>query len=239
MFSIVRFPNVRSRWSKPFADNWLDFVRLLHNHKERDSKDKGDLYSPVTYIDRTSRSNANVTHIHAFVADLDGAGLEQARLAGVEFCAYTTWSHRGEDPHWHVVIPFSEPVPVDWWNTVWHETVTRLNLAADPATKDPARIFYLPQHAVGMPFEVRYQSGRMVDPTINDITESPRVFKGPSVRGRGGVMRTLRRPAEFLDEDFWTRPKDMSRYEGLTKRESLELIYSDLVRLEKAIREDE
>jgi hypothetical protein len=45
----------------------------------------------------------------------------------------------------------------------------------------------------------------------------------------------LRRPSEFLSEDFWTRPKNMSRYEGLTKRESLELIYNDLLSLENAL----
>lgn len=239
MFSVVRFPTVQSRWSKPFANDWMQFVDLLHHHKERDDKFKGDLYSPVTYIPRTSRGNANILAVHAFVADLDGQGFEQARLDGITYCAYTTWSHRDDNPHWHVVIPFSEPVPVEWWNTVWQETVVRLRLPADPATKDPARIFYLPQHAAGMPFEVRYQGGRMLDPTINCITEPPRVFRVPNPRDRSKVARTLRRPAEFLDEDFWTRPKNMSRYEGLTKREALMLIYDDLGALEKAILESE
>ena len=238
MFSVVRFPNVRSRWSKPFADDWMQFVDLLHNHKERIDKDKGDLYSPVTYIERTSRSNANVTHIHAFVADLDGQGFEQARLDRITYCAYTTWSHRDEDPHWHVVIPFTEPVPVGWWGIVWQETVARLRLPADPATKDPARIFYLPQHAAGMPFEVRYQGGKMVDPTLNDITEPARIFTGPNIRNRHRSS-TRTRAAAFLDEDFWTRPKNMSRYEGLSKRESLLLIYDDLLALEKAVLQDE
>lgn len=237
MFSVVRFPNVRSRWWKPLADDWMQFVDLLHHHKVRVAKDKGDLYSPVTYIDGTSRGNANVTHVHAFVADLDGQGFERARLDGVTYCAYTTWSHRDEDPHWHVVIPFTEPVPVEWWNVVWQETVARLNLPADPATKDPARIFYLPQHAPDMPFEVRYQGGRMLDPTLNAITEPARVFTAPNPRRRG--VPTVRRAAEFLDEDFWTRPKNMSRYDGLSKRESLLLIYGDLLTLEKALLEGE
>ena len=216
----------------------MEFVQLLHDHKERDSKDDGDLYSPVTYLERSSRGNANVTHIHAFVADLDGQGFEKARLDGVTYCAYTTWSHQEHDPHWHVVIPFTEPVPVEWWGTVWQETVARLRLPVDQSTKDPARIFYLPQHAPGMPFEVRYQGGKMVDPTLNDLTESPRIFSKPRQATRSFV-RAPRRAAEFLNEDFWTRPKNMSRYAGLTKREALELIHSDLVRLEKAVAQSE
>jgi hypothetical protein len=86
-----------------------------------------------------------------------------------------------------------------------------------------------------MPFEVRYQGGRMLDPTINCITEPARVFHVSTPRDRSKVVRTLRRPSEFLSEDFWTRPKNMSRYEGLTKRESLELIYNDLLSLENAL----
>jgi hypothetical protein len=86
-----------------------------------------------------------------------------------------------------------------------------------------------------MPFEVRYQGGQMLDPTINCITEPPRVFRVPNPRDRSKVVRTLRRPAEFLNEDYWTRPKNMSRYEGLTKREALELIHNDLLSLENAL----
>ena len=236
MFSVVRFPTVQSRWSRPIADDWMQFVDLLHHHKERTQKDKGDLYSPVTYKERTSRGNINVTHIHAFVADLDGQAFDSARLDHLEYCAYTTWSHRDEDPHWHVVIPFSEPVPVEWWHVVWQETVARLHLPVDQACKDAARIFYLPQHAAGMPFEVRYHGGRLLDPTINDITEPARVFGAPNPKT---TVSKPREAFEWMSEEFWDRPRNMSRYEGLSKREALLLIYDDLGALEKAVRESE
>lgn len=214
----------------------MQFVDLLHHHKERQQKQDGDLYSPVTYGYRKPRGNANVTHIHAFVADLDGQGFDQAKLDRFEYCAYTTWSHRDDDPHWHVVIPFSEPVPAEWWHIVWQETVARLRLPVDQACKDPARMFYLPQHGAGSPFEVRYHGGRFVDPTINDITQPARIFKAPVERT--GVTKP-REAFEWMREDFWTRPKNMSRYEGMTKREALLLIYDDLGRLEKAVRDSE
>ncbi|NDC49260.1 MAG: hypothetical protein EBZ61_09335, partial [Micrococcales bacterium] len=128
MFEVVGFPSVKSVYPKTIATSWMDFAAMLGNHQERANKSDGSLYSPVTYREYTTRGNRNVQHIWALVADLDGEAFEQADLGSYIHFAYTTWSHRDNDPHWHIVVPFEQAVPVQNWEEVWYETHERLRL---------------------------------------------------------------------------------------------------------------
>lgn len=225
MFEVVGFPSVKSVWPKTIAQSWMDFAAMLHDHKEHAQKSDGSLYSPVTYLDHKTRGNRNVSHIWALVADLDGQAYEESNIGSYIHCAYTTWSHRQDNPHWHVVIPFDQAVPVDNWDEVWHETHERLNLKGDPATKDPARIFYLPQHEAGQEFHVRHSGWRFVDPTITDIASPTRTFNTPNIR-------TSRQPRSgkwarvVMDPKWWDASVDLSQYHGMTQGE----IHADMKR---------
>lgn len=218
MFEVVGFPSVKSVWPKTIATGWMDFAAMLHNHQERAQKSDGSLYSPVTYLDHKTRGNRNVSHIWALVADLDGEAFENSDIGSYIHCAYTTWSHRQDNPHWHVVIPFEQAVPVQNWDEVWHETHHRLGLKGDPATKDPARIFYLPQHESGQEFKVHHSGWRFLDPTITDIAAPTRTFNTPNIRSTrqprsGKAMRCVQDPA------WWNAPVDLSQYDGMTQGE--------------------
>jgi hypothetical protein len=159
-----------------------------------------------------------VTEIHALVADLDGEAFENCDIGSYIHFAYTTWSHREDNPHWHVVIPFEQAVPVDNWEEVWHETHQRLGLKGDPATKDPARIFYLPQHEAGQPFRTHHSGWRFIDPTITDIAAPTRTFNTPNIRTtrqtRSGKWARI-----VQDPKWWDAPVDLSQYDGMTQEE--------------------
>jgi hypothetical protein len=116
-------------------------------------------------------------------------------------------------------------VPVQNWEEVWYETHQRLGLKGDPATKDPARIFYLPQHEAGQQFEVRHTGWRFIDPTITDIAAPTRTFNTPNIRSTrqprsGKAMRCVQDPA------WWDAPVDLSQYDGMTQGE----IHADMKR---------
>jgi hypothetical protein len=218
MFEVVGFPSVKSVYPKTIAESWMQFASMLGKHEEHDKKSDGSLYSPVTYREYTTRGNRNVSHIWALVADLDGEAFENCDIGSYIHFAYTTWSHREDNPHWHVVIPFEQAVPVDNWEEVWHETHQRLGLKGDPATKDPARIFYLPQHEAGQTFRTHHSGWRFIDPTITDIAAPTRTFNTPNIRStrqtRSGKWARI-----VQDPKWWDSPVDLSQYDGMTQHE--------------------
>jgi len=218
MFEVVGFPSVKSVYPKTIAESWMQFASMLGKHQEHDKKSDGSLYSPVTYREYTTRGNRNVSHIWALVADLDGEAFENCDIGSYIHFAYTTWSHREDNPHWHVVIPFEQAVPVDNWEEVWHETHERLGLKGDPATKDPARIFFLPQHEAGQPFRTHHSGWRFIDPTITDIAAPTRTFNTPNIRStrqtRSGKWARI-----VQDPKWWDAPVDLSQYDGMTQQE--------------------
>ena len=225
MFEVVGFPSVKSVYPKTIATSWMEFAATLGIHQERANKSDGKLYSPVTYRDHTTRGNRNVSHIWALVADLDGEAFEKANLGSYIHSAYTTWSHREDNPHWHIVIPFEQAVPVQNWEEVWYETHERLCLKGDPATKDPARIFYLPQHEAGQEFRTHHSGWRFLDPTITDIAAPTRRFNTPNIRST--VQRTSTKTNRHVaDPNWWDAPVDLSQYDGMTQHE----IHKDMQR---------
>ena len=222
----VRFDYVKSVIPKPLATSWEQLSTLLMVSKENKQKDRRALWSPVIYTPGTTRGNANVAAVTCLVVDMDSEAFDHARLNGLEYHAYTTWSHRPNDPHWHLVLPLSKPVAAAQWAHVWTRLHERINIVGDPATKDPARIFYLPQHAPGM-FPARLiQHGQRLDPEVFDDFELPSTFEAPSieqVKARHGNTKRVKvaMPAA-VNPSWWTTPSPDNRYEGLSEQEALE-----------------
>jgi hypothetical protein len=218
MFHAVTFPHVRATRPETFADTWAGFVARLE-HRERDHKG-GALYSCVKYAPGATRGNRGVTEISALVADLDGQQIASSNLHIYHHIAYTTWSHRPDDPHWHVVIPFAQAVPVEHWSSVWRDVHDRLALVGDEQTKDPARIFYLPQHAAGQPFEMRRGGTLFFDPTITGLATPQREWRSARLFERKRVTANSSL-AKYRDEAWWRQPADLSAYAGLDREQQL------------------
>ena len=211
----VLFKNVKSIYPKPLASSWDGLKELLSFHEENLDKQAGSLWSPVEYDAGTTRGNRNVRFVEALVVDMDGEAFDNARLDGLEWFAYSTYSHRLDDPHYHLVLPLAEKVPASLWRVVWRELHERINLRGDEATKDPARIFYLPQHAPDQPFEFHEGHGHLLDSSFTldvEIVPNPVVPRAKQVR----QPRQRRFGAEMLSEDWWNAPVDISRWDGLT-----------------------
>ena len=208
----VRIRSIKSVRVESFADDWSQLRNRLINHVERADKYEGDLYSPVVYADGANRGNAGVRFINALVIDLDGESLDRAlpNLIGLEWIAYTTYSHSADDPHWHLVLPLSTPVAVDDWHGVWLDAHDRLKLSGDPQTKDPARIFFLPQCAPNAEREVLFGSGDWFVPRAAHVP----------IRKRSSVESES---VAFIPESFWDQPTNMSWCAGMTKQEAFKV----------------
>jgi putative DNA primase/helicase len=208
----VLFKNVKSIYPKPLASSWEQLRELLAFHEENAVKTDGALWSPVEYYPSTTRGNRNVRFIEALVVDMDGESFREARLDGLEWFAYSTYSHSDSDPHYHLVLPLAERVPASLWRAVWQGLHQRLNLVGDPQTKDPARLFYLPQHAPDQTFEFHEGHGVLLDTDFSwDVVEQPRPIKSREVR----QPRARRHESYLLSEQFWNEPAKVWSWTGL------------------------
>jgi hypothetical protein len=226
----VRFDYLKSVIPKPVASSWTELSDLLLRNKETTTKNSRALWSPVIYQPGTTRGNDNVHSVTCLVVDMDGEAFDYARLEGLEFHAYTTWSHRTDDPHWHLVLPLAKPVPAEQWSSVWTRLHERINVVGDKATKDPARVFYLPQHARGMLPEVLIQKGSRLDPGVIDHVELPTVFEAPNVevvkRRHVKTKQARKLMPDAVDPRWWNAPCGTNRYQGMTERQALDTFYS-------------
>ena len=211
----VLFANTKSIYPKRFASSWEQLKELLSFHEENAVKAAGALWSPVEYDQGTTRGNRNVRFVEALVVDMDGEAFDEARLDGLEWFAYSTYSHRLDDPHYHLVLPLAERVPASLWRVVWAELHDRVGLVGDPQTKDPARIFYLPQHAPDQPFEFHEGHGVLLDSSFRLDVEVASNPVSPRAR-QPRQPRQRRAGSQVLDEAWWNAPVDISRWDGLT-----------------------
>jgi hypothetical protein len=223
----VKFSSVRSVTPIPFAESWDELRIALSDHREVESKMVGELWSPANYLPNTTRGSVNVESVSYFVADLDGESLSSVGAVAQNYahCAYSTWSHTVSSPHFHLVFPLACPVPVSEWWDVWSGLHEHLGIEGDPATKDPARIYFLPQHPIGAPFHYSSHDGDLLDPLAH------RVKTHRAVRTR--VLSGSRRVAvPVLDPKWWDAPVDLSQYDGMTQAE----IHKDMQRKWAALR---
>ena len=211
----VKFRDVKCNQPKPFAISWCGLSALLEASVANSDKTNRELWSPVIYYPNTTRANRNVQAVTCLVVDMDGEAFDHARLDGLEYLAYTTWSHTPEDQHWHLVLPLAYPVPADRWHEVWTSLHERINVVGDPQTKDPARIFYRPQHQPLITPDIKIGYGEFLDPQVPEHFVA-RAVRRPNPRA---VQSQPSSNSHYRPESWWNEPQDLSRFNGLTKRE--------------------
>jgi hypothetical protein len=218
----VKFASVKSVVPFPFADSWDGLRAELLEHRESESKMDGELYSPVKYFPNTTRGATNVESVWCLVADLDGEDYESVGAVAqrYEHVAYTTFSHSFASPHFHIVFPLADSVPGFEWREVWIALHEHLGIIGDPATKDPSRLFFMPQHRADSPFQVVSNRGDLLDPTPF------RSFAVATPRSRERRSNVSKIHLPINDPRWWDAPVDLSQYDGMSQSE----IHSDMKR---------
>ena len=140
-------------------------------------EERNDLFSLVAYKPDTTRNKQNVKALSAMVLDFDNTKdgqlklpefIEQLKQLGLIYLYYTTWSHTEAKHRWRLILPFAKAVESNFWLEA-HARV--LNLLGNPigldetASKDVARMWYMPCIAEGEAYEVGYEiTGKFLDP---------------------------------------------------------------------------
>lgn len=143
---------------------WADVVETLSTHRRADCisstceghscpHKRGLAYSFAELRQGTRRAAANVLRVHALPFDIDdpprgaedikalASRLKAARLGCV---LSSTHGHRLGSPRLRLVIWLSRPVLLAEWSGFWAAARARLEVPADEAAKDPARLFFEP-----------------------------------------------------------------------------------------------
>lgn len=147
-FVISEFGNCKDNTPNRKNHSWASFCDAFSCHQVSTKKD-GPAWSPASYAIGKFRSNQNVVSISMAVVDVDdGTSIDQvlSSLNGYACLAHSSFSHTLEKPKYRIVVPFSQPVVAAAWPKVWMQLNKLIGGCNDPATKDPARLFYKPAH---------------------------------------------------------------------------------------------
>lgn len=185
------------------------FERWLRDPMLAKSKDEHGAFSFSTFREGI-RGNDHAEGCRAFGGDVDDgeSDLETAvALAGKYLAfAYTTFSHRREAPRYRLVLPYSRRVTGDEHRTIWAHLAAHFaasGVRIDPATKDPARLFFVPCVAPGEEFIFARNDGRLLD--VDTLLESAREDEAEDERQRKaarvelGSTPTIDRVRRYVD----------------------------------------
>jgi P4 family phage/plasmid primase-like protien len=168
-FALSTFKTSKDNQPRSLALSIDDLRTHLTKHKTRDKKD-GTAFSPVLYKQGNTRGNEGVIEVSCFILDIDdGTTPEQLEhlWGGLDYILYTSFSHTNEKPKYRVVFPLAKPVPASEWRGVWFRLSHALaDGHTDPATKDPARLYFLPSCTFDKQSEAfaNFQRGDLLDP---------------------------------------------------------------------------
>ncbi len=146
-YIVSLFNSAKDNAPKTVQVTWEQLLSELSAHEPRAEKD-GPAWSPAAF--EGTRSNANARRVSLAVFDLDDCGEETlgnlgARLEGTLYAIHSTYSHGC----YRLVLPLTEPVDPRIWPATWEAIRLRFEIPADPACRDPARLYYFPSHPLG------------------------------------------------------------------------------------------
>jgi hypothetical protein len=113
----------------------------------RNAKTVLPCWSPVVYRRGRVRGADGVEDVTCLVLDHDdGTSIDEATAPWMDWphIVHTSWSHTDARPRFRVVLVLSEPVPAARWPAAWAWAAERAGGHADPACKDPSRLYFLP-----------------------------------------------------------------------------------------------
>ena len=175
-FEVSFFNNELDNSPRHEVLTWDQLVAKLSAFYVRDAK-SGPCWSPAIYASGGKRGNAGVQAISVAVFDVDDGTDPEVIMAkltalGMLFLIHSTFSSTPEKPKYRVVVPLAAPVPVAEWPEVFPRLCALLaDGHTDRATKDPARIFFLPSAKPGAKTFLYVGKGRPV--SMVDLPAAP------------------------------------------------------------------
>ena len=182
-FEVAFFSSEKDNSPRREVLTWGELIARLSSFDIRNEK-SGPCWSPTQYAPEAKRGNAGVVAVTVAVLDVDdGTDPEALRTklvaTGLAYLIHSTFSSTPEHSKYRVVVPLAAPVPVAEWSGVFPRLCALLaDGHTDPATKDPARIYYLPSARPGAKTFLYVGEGRAVG--MADLSPAPAEATGPT-----------------------------------------------------------
>lgn len=144
---------------------WPEIVDFCRGEAKVPRHRSNKLAAPALIAGRCegTRANANVRFLSLICADFD-LGPDDVRyrtfddmvqyLAAedLSFVAYTTTANTAGHNRYRIIMPLARNVSPTVWPAIWQAANAKFQNTFDPATKDPARLSFLPAHWIGNPY---------------------------------------------------------------------------------------
>ncbi len=186
MLTITRFNHHRDTTPQTFQWTCEEAINLFcHASATVAKEDRLKVFSMNIYKEGTSRGKANVQEMTGLVFDFDNKDdfipiqdiINKIKQHNIIYYWYTTHSSTEALPRWRLIIPFSTNVSVSDWETIYNQSVYLIGNPPGidhPASKDVARMWYIPYKHPDHPFEASYNiEGQLLSPDkIKDYLSS-------------------------------------------------------------------
>lgn len=147
--------------------DWPAFLSFVRESTIADDKSGLEGWSPAKFSENR-RARAHVEAVSAIVLDDDSTGLP---IDGTPFEAFagvihTSHSHTPEHPKYRIVLRCSRDMTPDEHARVWRwvrDYAAAGGQTIDEATKDPSRLWFVPAHRAGAPYEYHELPGFVLD----------------------------------------------------------------------------
>lgn len=191
-------------------------------NRKRAAEKNGEYFVAAEFDSDGRRANENIRAMTAFVLDFDSGRTTRevivARLQGLAYIAYTSYSHLPDAPRWRVVIPYQQPISVEQHERVYKAFQERFDDDLDRSCMKPAQVYYTPAcpHDAVDQYEMFWQDGGLLDaaalraPGRPEMppTDGARPSDGAGLDGGGRRLQQLQSALEHLDPDergLWVR----------------------------------
>ena len=174
LLSVTAFDNENDNIPQQHQHTWSEVCRRFNKSQLRSKKPGTPTWSPTRYKPDATRGNAGVESISCAVIDIDnGTPLQDvlAKIDGYAYLAHSSFRHTEEHPKYRVILPLKTPSLVAQWPGHWTRINYWLGGINDPATKDAARLYFIPCHPQGAMHFVKIGEGKLLD--IDELPELP------------------------------------------------------------------
>jgi len=174
VLSVTAFDNENDNIPQQHQRTWGEVCRRFSKSQLRNKKAGTPTWSPTLYKPGATRGNAGVESISCAVIDIDnGTPLQDvlAKIDGYAFLAHSSFRHTEDHPKYRVILPLKTPSMAAQWPVNWARINHWLGEINDPATKDAARIYFIPCHPQGATHFVETSQGKPLD--IDELPELP------------------------------------------------------------------
>ncbi|GEM_PF-1557119 len=160
-----------TRGTLPLAEYLALDKKIPEQKRIRDAEKDGPYFIMGSFSQPGTRRGKDIALMNGFVGDIDSGKISkeelQAKLNGLEYLAYSSYSHSPTTPMWRFILLYATPVSVAVHEQAYAFLQQMFDGQLDHRCKTPAQLWYTPgcPPDAGPYFEFFTGTGDLFDPT--------------------------------------------------------------------------